>query len=130
MKTKKIAIIDDEQDIVTYLTSALQDTGFEVCSATNANDGFELIRKHHPDLICIDILMPEETGASLYRRIKSDNALKSIPVVVVSGLSMEKEMKRLGGNGKNSEARFEPDGYIEKPIDLPAFLETVQKLTA
>ncbi len=125
MGNKKIAIIDDEPDIVFYLASALQDSGFDVCSATNANDGFELIRSQRPDLVCLDILMPEETGCSLYRKIKEDRTLNDVRVLIISGLNMEQEMSRLGPG-----ATSEPDGYIEKPIDLPSFMDMIQELTA
>lgn len=125
MGNKKIAIIDDERDIVFYLASALQDSGFEVCSATNANEGLELIRSQRPDLVCLDILMPEETGFSLYRKIKEDRTLNDVRVLIISGLNMEQEMGRLG-----TGATFKPDGYIEKPIDLPSFMDMIQELTA
>lgn len=125
MENKKIVIIDDEPDIVLYLASALQDSGFEVCTASNANEGLELIRSQHPDLVCLDILMPEETGCSLYRKIKEDRTLNDVRVLIISGLNMEQELGRLGAG-----ATFEPDGYIEKPIDLPSFMDMIQDLTA
>ncbi len=129
MGTKKIAIIDDEPDIVTYLVSALQDNGFDVCSASSATDGYELIHQQHPDLVCLDILMPEETGFSLYRRIRDDSSLAGVRVVIISGLNIKQEMPRLiSGNGKTATPA-PPDGYIEKPIDLSVFLETVRRLT-
>ncbi|GAB4351728.1 MAG: hypothetical protein Kow0099_35870 [Candidatus Abyssubacteria bacterium] len=124
---KKIAIIDDEQDIVTYLSSVLQDNGFEVCTATNANDGFELVRTQHPDLVCLDILMPEETGCSLFRRIKDDKTLQGIPVLIITGLNVQQDLSRLFGNNGD---RREPDGYIEKPIDLQALISAIQRLTS
>lgn len=131
MRNKKIAIIDDEPDIVFYLASALQDSGFEVCSATNANEGLELIRCQRPDLVCLDILMPEETGCSLYRKIKEDRTLNDVRVLIISGLNMEQEIGRLGaGTREGSGAMPEPDGYIEKPIDLPSLMETIQELIA
>jgi CheY-like chemotaxis protein len=131
MGNKKIAIIDDEPDIVFYLASALQDSGFEVCSATNANEGLKLIRSQRPDLVCLDILMPEETGCSLYRKIKEDRTLNDVRVLIISGLNMEQEMGRLGPGARGgSGATPEPDGYIEKPIDLPSFMDMIQELTA
>jgi two-component system alkaline phosphatase synthesis response regulator PhoP len=123
MEKKRIAIIDDEPDIVIYLTSALQDHGFDVCSATNATEGLALIRSLRPDLVCLDILMPEETGYSLYRKIKGDESLKGIRVLIISGLNIEQEMMRIG-------SALRPDGYIEKPVDIPLLIKTVQELAA
>jgi DNA-binding response OmpR family regulator len=131
MRTRKVAIIDDEPDIVTYLTSALQDNGFDVVSATNAYDGFEIIRAERPDLVCLDILMPEETGFSLYRRIKEDTILKGTRVLIISALSMENEMIPVRqAKTSDSPVSLKPDGFIEKPIDLALFISTVQELAA
>jgi CheY-like chemotaxis protein len=130
MGTAKIAIIDDEPDIVTYLTSALQDNGFEVCSAGSATEGFDLIRSQRPDLVCLDVLMPEETGFSLYRRLREDASLMKMRVVIISGLNLKQEMPRILSGRNGDAAALPPDGYIEKPIDLPLFIETIQRLTA
>jgi CheY-like chemotaxis protein len=129
MDKRKIAIIDDEPDIVTYLTSALQDNGFDVCSAANATEGFKLIRSQRPDLVCLDILMPEESGFSLYRKIKGESSLKDIRVLIISGLNMKQEMPRLLKKTGSFPPGFVPDGYIEKPVDLPLLIETIQRLT-
>ena len=128
MEKTKIAVIDDERDVVTYLISALQDNGFDVCSATNANDGFNLIRSEQPDLICIDILMPKETGYSLYRRIREDESLKDIPVVIITGMNIQHENIRSGPGNTGPEENFEPDGYIEKPINIPQFIRKIREL--
>jgi CheY-like chemotaxis protein len=130
METKKIAIIDDEPDVVTYLASALEDNGFAVCSASSATEGFSLICEQCPDLVCLDILMPEETGFSLYRKIRENSALKDTRVVIISGLNIKQEMPRMLAGGNGRQALLEPEGYIEKPIDLPLFIETVRRLTA
>ena len=128
MGNKKIAIVDDEPDILTYLTSALEDNGFEVYSAASAVEGLALIRSQHPDLVILDILMPEETGFSLYKKIKEDARLKNTRVIIISGLNIKQEIPRLFA-GNNGDAAEPPDGFIEKPIDLPLFLETIQRLT-
>lgn len=125
MRKTKIAVIDDERDVVTYLIWALQDNGFDVCSATNANDGLEMIRSERPDLVCIDILMPRETGYSLCRKIKKDESLNSIPVVIITGMSIQDENTR---SGPGSYGDLKPDGYIEKPIDISQFITTIKEL--
>lgn len=130
MGKTKIAVIDDERDVVTYLISALQDNGFEVCSASNANDGFNLIRSEQPDLICIDILMPKETGYSLYRRIQEDESLKDIPVVIITGMNIQHENIRSGPGNTDPEGDFKPDGYIEKPVNISQFITTIKKLVS
>lgn len=128
MGRKKIAVIDDEKDVVIYLTQALQDGGFEVCSATNANDGFKLVQSERPDLVCIDILMPEKTGLSVYKKIRQDQSISDIPVVIISGLNMGSEIPGVGNEDGNAE-QMKPDGFIEKPINVAQLIETIQSLT-
>jgi CheY-like chemotaxis protein len=132
MGTPKVVVIDDERDVVTYLVSVLQDMGFDVHAATTANEGLELIRKEHPNVICLDILMPKETGASLYRKVKEDPTLRNIPIVIISGLNIQTEMSRIFGEngGKDIADELKPDAYIEKPVNVPVFLDTIRALTA
>lgn len=131
MKTQKkiVVVIDDEPDIVTYLSTALTDNDYEVYSAIDSKNGLDIIRKYNPDLLCLDILMPEKTGISIYKDIKNDNKLIDIPVLIISGLNIRDDIidKELF-NGNKHQKFAAPEGYIEKPIDLNKFLETVRKL--
>ena len=127
MEKPKVAVIDDEMDVVTYLIWALEDNGYNVCSASNASDGLELIRSEQPDLVCIDILMPKETGYSLYRKIREDESLKDIPVLIITGMNIERDNARFVV-GAQPDVDLKPDGYIEKPIDIPQFVKTIKKL--
>jgi len=120
----KVAVIDDERDVLTYLVSALQDNGFDVRSASNANDGLEMIRREKPDIVCIDILMPRETGYSLYRKIREDELIKDIPVLIITGLNIEHDSIRSA-----IEDNPEPAGFIEKPVNISKFISTVKSLT-
>jgi CheY-like chemotaxis protein len=113
--------------VVTYLIWALEDNGYDVCSASNASDGLELIRSEQPDLICIDILMPKETGYSLYRKIKEDESLKDIPVLIITGMNIERDNARFVVGGR-PDVDLKPDGYIEKPVDIPQFVKTIKEL--
>jgi len=126
MNKKQIVIIDDEKDVMVYLATLLKDNGFEPHTAANGAEGLELIRSLRPDLVCLDILMPGQTGASLYKIIKNDKETKDIPVLVVSGLNLSKKKE------EDSEAfrDINPDAYIEKPIRPAEFVETVRRLVA
>lgn len=123
---KKIVIIDDEEDVVMYLAAILADNGFEVATATDGREGIRLVQEIRPDLVCLDILMPGETGFSLYRKIKEDMNLGTMPVLIISGMSYEQ--------GGESGARSElddlpaPDHYIEKPVQPEKFLKTVRTI--
>ena len=69
---KKIMVVDDEPDIITYLTTLLEENGYETESAKDGVDGLKKIRESRPDLVCLDILMPEKSGIGLYRELKKD----------------------------------------------------------
>jgi CheY-like chemotaxis protein len=125
----KVAVIDDERDVVTFLKSALQDNGFDVYSASNANDGFEMICRELPNVVCIDILMPRETGYSLYRKIREDELLKHIPVIIITGLNIEHDSIRAATRGV-ADNNLEPAVYIEKPVNIPEFITAIRKVTA
>ncbi len=81
----KILIIDDDPNIVGFLTNVLTDNDYEVVSADNGADGLRVARDEAPDLILLDIEMPTATGPDFYRRLRHEKALKTTPVIVVSG---------------------------------------------
>ena len=120
---KKIIIIDDDPDIVTFLTTLLQDNGYDTVSACNGQEGLDRTRAERPDLILLDITMPEKSGVRYYRDIKGDDDLKSIPVVMVTGVM--KEFERFISSRKQVPP---PDGYISKPVDKDELLATIAKL--
>ncbi|RLB75200.1 MAG: response regulator, partial [Deltaproteobacteria bacterium] len=84
---KKILVIDDEPDALTYIETVLTDNGFESLTTTSAIEGRRLAQEQKPDLILLDLIMPEKSGISMFRELKTDPVLKDIPVVVVSGVS-------------------------------------------
>jgi CheY-like chemotaxis protein len=87
MAKKKILVVDDERDIVEFLTQLLEDNGYEVASAYDGLQGMEMVKKSSPDLILLDLQMPEETGTGLYRKLHNKKEYKDIPVIVISGLA-------------------------------------------
>ena len=72
MTRNKILIVDDEPDVIAYLSIALEDNDYLVKSATNASAGFQIAQEFMPDIICLDILMPGQTGVSLYEKLRMD----------------------------------------------------------
>jgi len=87
---KKILIIDDDPNIVTYLTDFFNDNDYETCSATDGSEALEIVKKELPDLITLDLEMPEEWGPRFYRKLSQEKEYKNIPVIVISGLSGSK----------------------------------------
>jgi DNA-binding response OmpR family regulator len=82
---KKILIIEDEKHVAEYLADIFQDQGYETVLASGGEEGLALAAEHRPDLITLDLQMPEEHGTRFYQRFRKEAALKSIPVVVISG---------------------------------------------
>ncbi len=87
MAKKNVLVVDDEKDIVEFLTQLLEDNGYEVTPAYDGLEAMELIRERKPDLILLDLQMPEETGTGLYRKLQHKKEYKDIPVIVISGLA-------------------------------------------
>ncbi len=121
--SKKILVVDDEPDVVTYLTTVLKDAGYETLEASNGEEAMEHVLKNHPDLITLDITMPEMTGVKTYRTIKEDEKLKSIPVIIVTGVAHE--FKQFISTRTQVPA---PEGYIEKPVMPDELLAEVGRL--
>jgi len=84
---KKIMIIDDDPNIVSYLQDFLGDNGYDTCSAADGSEGIAMVRKENPDLITLDLEMPEEWGPRFYRKLMKEKDHKKVPVIVISGLT-------------------------------------------
>ena len=87
MAKKHVLVVDDEKDIVEFLTQLLEDNGYRVSSANDGVEAMEVISKETPDLILLDLQMPEETGTGLYRKLHHKKEYKDIPVIVISGMA-------------------------------------------
>lgn len=108
----RILIVDDDPDTVTYLSAWLEDNGYEVCSACDGRQGMEAINALRPDLVLMDVKMPNQTGLQLYKEIRAQQELATLPVVILTGMA-EYE---LFGDGC---ARLpEPFARLDKPPDL------------
>jgi len=83
---KKVMVVDDDPVIVRYLVNILNDNGYETCSAGSGIKAYEVLKKEKPDLITLDIEMPEEWGPKFYRRVTKSKEFKNIPVIVISGV--------------------------------------------
>lgn len=101
---KKILIVDDDPNIVDYLTTLFEDNGYVTCSAGNAQEGFEVAKKEMPDLITLDLEMPNEWGPRFYRKLRKDKKLRDTPVIVISGIDGDHAIR-------NAVA------FVKKPFD-------------
>ena len=119
---KKIIVIDDDPDIVTFLTTLLEDNGYKTISAKDGQEGLEKIQHERPQLVLLDVTMPEKSGVRCYRELRENPDLASIPVVIVTGVA--KDFKNFISSRRQVPP---PDGFISKPIDKQELLDTVSK---
>jgi CheY-like chemotaxis protein len=122
---KKILIVDDEEDIRLYLSTLLGDQGYETALAKDGEEAWKQVEGNFPDLITLDISMPEKSGIKFYREMKADDRWKKIPVIIVSGVS--EDMRKFLSSRHQVPP---PDGYIAKPINQEEILALITKLTA
>jgi len=123
--SKKILIIDDEPAMITYLSTLLQDHGYEAIASSSADEGLEKARQEGPDLITLDLLMPEKTGIRLYRELKKDPQLKGIPVIMVTAFTAAQHPLIDFRKFISERSVPAPEGFIEKPVDPQALLAVI-----
>lgn len=112
---KKILIIDDDPLVVKYLTSLFEDNGYETASASNGLEGEAMLDKVKPNLITLDLQMPEEWGPRFYRKLTKNKEHKDTPVIIISGLPSSKY------------SVIKAAGHIGKPFDPVKLMELVHK---
>ena len=120
--SKKILVVDDEPDVVRYLCTVLNDEGYETVVATNGEEAVKLILEEKPDLVTLDISMPEMSGVKAYRTLREDENLKDIPVVLVTGVTPD--FKKFISSRSQVPP---PDGYLEKPVRPEDLIAEVKK---
>lgn len=123
VKRKKILIVDDEPDVVTYLAAFFRDNGYDVITAMNGREGFKMVQTENPDLISLDITMPHETGIRLMEELQENSEMNQIPVIIVTGTPGV--YKQLFSDNGNIKA---PAGYFEKPIDRDQLLDKLKEI--
>jgi CheY-like chemotaxis protein len=137
---KKILIVDDEPDIVTFLGAILEENGYESVSAKDGVEGLEVLYREKPDLVLLDLMMPKKSGISMFQELRKDPKMSHTPVVVVTGVSevtgvdfrnfmykqpLKDEKKFVETTGLTKYTI--PDGYIEKPIDPDELIKVIEK---
>ena len=137
---KKILIVDDEPDIVTFLGAILEENGYASVSAKDGVEGLEVLYREKPDLVLLDLMMPKKSGISMFQELRKDPEMSHTPVVVVTGVSevtgvdfrnfmykqpLKDEQKFVETTGLTKYTI--PDGYVEKPIDPDELIKVIKK---
>ncbi len=129
--SKKILVVDDEQDVRVFITTLLETSGFKPLAATNGQEGLEMARRQKPAAIIMDIMMPKESGIFMYREVKKDPQLSGIPVIMVSAISKKTFFHSQEVVDEYEGVKMpEPAAYIEKPPEADELLDAVRKVLA
>ena len=116
---KRVLIVEDNELNMKLFSDLLEAKGYETIQTRDGREALALIREHKPDLVLMDIQLPEISGIEVTRQIKGDDELKGIPVVAVTAFAMKGDEEKIRESGC--------DAYISKPISVPDFVATVQE---
>ncbi len=115
---KTVLIVEDNELNMKLFHDLLEAHGYRTIQTRNGIEALDLARAHHPDLILMDIQLPEVSGLEVTKWIKEDDDLRSIPVIAVTAFAMKGDEERIRQGGC--------EAYISKPISVVKFLETVR----
>ena len=118
MDQKKILIVEDNELNMKLFHDLLEVHGYTTLQTKDGREALQLAREHRPDLILMDIQLPEVSGLEVTKWIKADDELKSIPVIAVTAFAMKGDEEKIRSGGC--------EAYIAKPISVNSFLETIQ----
>lgn len=119
--TRKILVVDDEYNMVHLLRTIFETTGYTVLSATSGKEALISLKNQIPDLILLDIMMPDMDGWELYREIKKRTEWRDIPIVIITAKKDEIE-KKMGTD------LLKVDGYITKPFVRKVLVNKINNL--
>lgn len=116
-KKAKVLIVDDDAFLSGIYATKLELEGFEVVSARDGEEGLKAAAKESPDLILLDVLMPKLDGFEVLKRLKSDEAVKAIPVIMLTNLGQKEDIEKGMQDGAEDyliKAHFVPAEAVEK----------------
>ena len=116
---KTVLIVEDNELNMKLFRDLLEAHGYQTVGTNKGNEAVDLVRLHRPDLILMDIQLPEISGLEVTRQIKSDPELHMIPVVAVTAFAMKGDEERIREGGC--------EAYLSKPISVGKFIETVRR---
>jgi two-component system cell cycle response regulator DivK len=117
--TKSVLVVEDNDLNMKLFHDVLEAGGYNVLQATDGMEGWRMAREHRPDLILMDIQLPEVSGLEVTKWLKDDETLKSIPVIAITAFAMAGDKVKILEGGC--------DAYISKPFSIPDFLQTVER---
>jgi two-component system cell cycle response regulator DivK len=116
---RKILIVEDNTLNMKLFHDVLVAHGYETLQSRDGTEAMALVRRHRPDLILMDIQLPEMSGLQVTKLLKADEELRMIPVVAVTAFAMKGDEQKIREGGC--------EGYIAKPISIATFLKTIER---
>ena len=116
---KTVLVVEDNDLNMRLFHDVLEARGYNILQAKDGMEGWRIAREHRPDLIIMDIQLPDVSGLEVTKWLKDDETLKSIPVIAVTAFAMDGDEAKIRDGGC--------DAYIVKPISIPGFLQTVER---
>ncbi|MEM6626461.1 MAG: response regulator [Pseudomonadota bacterium] len=120
--TKKVLVVEDNELNMKLFCDLLDAFGFETLESRDGLKAIDLAREHQPDLIIMDIQLPEVSGLDITRWIKDDETISAIPVLAVTAFAMRQDEEHVREAGC--------EAYMSKPIQMTPFIDTVKRLTS
>jgi len=147
MMSKKVAIIDDDENNVKFLSVLLSENGYETIVAYDGREGLQVIKENDVDLIVLDVMMPKKTGFVLFKELKMSDEHKDIPTLMLTAVadslkeldeqkgdtferpydSLRESLRKAIGEMRES-ADIRPEMFVDKPINPDSFLARVKEL--
>ncbi len=119
MLPKTVLIVEDNELNMKLFHDLLEAHGYNTLQARTGHEALELAREHHPDLVLMDIQLPEVSGLEVTRWIKEDDDLSDIPIIAVTAFAMKGDEERIRAGGC--------EDYLAKPISVSSFIEKVKR---
>lgn len=119
---KKVLIVEDNDLNMKLFNDLLEAHGYDTLQTRDGVEALKLARQHRPDLILMDIQLPEISGLEVTKWLKEDDDLRAIPVIAVTAFAMKGDEEKIRGGGC--------EAYIAKPISVASFLRTVERFLA
>ena len=135
---KTALAVDDEDAQIEYVSAILDDHGMQAVTANNGIEAQEKLEQMTPDVITLDLMMPEQSGMKFFNLIKQSETLRDIPVIVISGASQVTgvDLKSIIYDDRFAERKLKvfgteatPDAFLDKPVDPDELVATIRKLT-
>ncbi len=125
-----VLVVEDDRDFAALVTGSLRRHGYSATAAHDGEAALDAVQARRPDLITLDLLLSRRTGAFFFRQLKTTDALRDIPVVVITGLTARDGEPRtpIVHARLQAGALPPPDAYLEKPVAPRTLIRTIERL--